>query len=253
MIGLTVCVDYGDLLAVTLPRNARGFERVVVATTEADRATLDIVADVPNAVAFTTDAFTRDGATFNKGLAIEEAIEFFGRESLGWLCCFDADILMPPKLPLPQLATSVLYAPRARVLPDATRWPDYEDPATWPSLGRYDDGGEFAGLFLLFNSHAPHLAGKRYWFGTAWEHAGGYDSQFWGEWPAEKRVRMDWDVLHLGEPGKNWYGRTTPTLDGTVPEQAEERAARMAAIGPNRERHGYALERIDRHPDWRAR
>jgi hypothetical protein len=27
MIGLTVCVDYGDLLAVTLPRNARGFER----------------------------------------------------------------------------------------------------------------------------------------------------------------------------------------------------------------------------------
>jgi hypothetical protein len=86
MIGLTVCVDYGDLLAVTLPRNARGFERVVVATTEADRATLDIVADVPNAVAFTTDAFTRDGATFNKGLAIEEAIEFFGRESLGWLC-----------------------------------------------------------------------------------------------------------------------------------------------------------------------
>lgn len=245
--GITVCVEYSDLLAVTLERNREHFDRVLVVTTYEDTETHRVVQTMPNCEWFTTEAFYRNGAAFNKGLAIEEALEAirgFGwlRQS-GWLCSFDADILMPRRMPLPLLRKNTLYAPWRRILPDPTRWRDYENEATWPSLERYEETWEFAGAFLLFNVNAPHLRGKWPWFGVNWKHAGGYDSDFYYSWPAAKRFRMDFDVLHLGEHGRNWFGRTTPMLDGRLPEHAAERAAMMDSLPARRKREGYAWEK----------
>ena len=66
---LSICVDFADILALTLPRNARHFKNILVVTSPDDHATADVVKSVKNASLFTTDAFYRDGAVFNKGLA----------------------------------------------------------------------------------------------------------------------------------------------------------------------------------------
>jgi len=55
--GITVSVGYDDLLAITLPRNARHFERVVVVSSPDDKATAKVVASVANAELFVTDVF----------------------------------------------------------------------------------------------------------------------------------------------------------------------------------------------------
>jgi len=226
--GITVSVNYDDLLAVTLPRNAKLLERVVVVTTPDDHRTLAVTARVPNAVVYCTDAFTRDGATFNKGLAIEEGLSFMGRR--GWLLSFDSDVLLPPDFP-PQkkLDERVLYAPWRRILEDASRWEKYIHPAKWLTLPRFDETWEFAGACLLFHANAPHL-GKPPWFGTTWEGAQGYDSDFFLRWPRPLRHRWDYDVLHLGPHSANWYGRQTRRLDGSLPEGYEKAARRIAAM-----------------------
>jgi hypothetical protein len=47
---------------------------------------------------------------------------------------------------------------------------------------------------------------------------------FFQRWPEANRVRPDFEVLHLGEPAENWFGRTTPQLGETkTPPEAEER------------------------------
>jgi hypothetical protein len=244
MIGITVSVEYADLLAVTLPRNARHFERVLVATTQEDQATLDVVADIPNASAVVTDAFYEDGAWFNKGLAIEEAIDCSGRNWGHWYICFDADVLMPDSLPLPELQTDTLYAPWRRILADMTQWERYLEADSWDVLPQYQETWEFAGAFLLFSGNAPHLQGKRHWFGINWRHAGGYDSDFYYQWPEDKRCRLGWDVLHLGNHGQNWFGRRTPTLSGETPENAHERAHLMDELPGRRKREGYGWEKL---------
>ena len=266
MNGITVSVDYADLLAITLPRNAKHFGKVLVVTTEGDGDTLSVVAGIPNAEVFVTDAFYRDGADFNKGLAIEEGLDVLGRE--GWLCSFDADILIPKTWPTPPVIrgrTETLYAPHRRIVSgdllrslvlarelealglsrgESCDWVSAIEKVLHKKAPRYNEPWEFAGAFLLWHASAPHLQGKRPWFGTNWRHAGGYDSDFYFAWPEDKRYRLPWDVLHIGDHGQNWFGRQTKYLDGTDPVGAAERRAKMENLAPQREREGYRPEKL---------
>jgi len=231
--GITVSVEYDDLLAITLARNAKLLKRVVVVTSPDDHRTLAVVARVPNACVYVTDAFYRDGAAFNKGRAIEEGLGFLGRS--GWILSFDADIALPPNFPPERrLRTDTLYAPWRRILADIGRHERYAHPASWQTLPRYEETWEFAGACLLFNAAAPHL-GPPPWFGITWEAAQGYDTEFFFRWPKDKRVRWDLDVLHLGPHTQNWYGRRTRRLDGTLPEGHEDRARKMDALKVKRQ------------------
>ena len=113
MRGIVVSVEYDDLLAITLARNARHFERILVVTSPADEATQDVAARVPNAEVHTTDAFYRNGAAFNKGLALEEGFERIGRE--GWLLAWDADIVMPQRMDLAGIEIGNLYTNKFKI------------------------------------------------------------------------------------------------------------------------------------------
>ena len=111
MNGITVCVNYSDLLEITLRRNMRHLSRCVVVTSPEDANTLAVVDSVPNCTAYVTDAFKRHGAAFNKGLALEEGFEFLGRQ--GVICSWDADIVFPDSFPVPDVQPGKLYsAPR---------------------------------------------------------------------------------------------------------------------------------------------
>ena len=81
MKAITVCVEYDDLLAITLPWNAHAFDHTMIVTSWADKATYELVekmADCGLAVTpYRTDAFFDDDCSFNKGKAVVLLIKMF--------------------------------------------------------------------------------------------------------------------------------------------------------------------------------
>lgn len=239
---VVVCVNYDDLLAVTMPALLPHVQELVVVTAPADEKTQALVAGRRNARCHVTDAFYRHGAKFNKGLAMEEGFDALGRD--GWILVIDADILVPPDLSF-QLAAlrprpGFLYTPRRRILDDPTQWERYADPRTWPSLpGRKEDKGHY-GYFQLFHAGDPVLKALP-WYATEFTHAGQCDDKFQHRWPVPRKPRPPFEVLHLGRCDENWFGRTTARVDGdAVDGPVEERKALQLKL---RQKHGWGVKR----------
>lgn len=214
MKALTVSVGYADLLAITLPHVAALCDRVLVITSPDEQATAEVCGEFANVDVFRTDAFYRGRATFNKGLAIEEGLDVLGRT--GWLWLWDADIVLPDwleihdeggRLVFRHAAGSAvcspdgLYVPRRRF---CIRPADYHGQIDWTRWALSTEQ-EHAGFCQFFHADDPALSLRRPWYGTQWQHAGGCDSEFLTLWPAERRHWLPFEVLHLGEPGINWW------------------------------------------------
>ena len=240
MRAIIVCVGYDDLLSLSLPRNAHHFEEIIVVTTPMDLSTYAVVANVENAMSFRTTAFHQDGAEFNKGRSLERALSMLGRD--GWICHLDADVILPRKIDWPKLKVGQLYLGRRRICEDIElgaklpedQWEDYpvcQEQIDWP------------GFFQLFHADDPVLA-QRPWYPTDWRHAGGADTEFNNKWSQEKRELVGFEVLHLGTPRLNWWGRQTPRLDGADVPGALESTRRMVKMDADRARHGYKLEKL---------
>lgn len=272
---IMVAVDYTDLLAITLPYNRHHFAEVMVVTKPGSKDAA-VARDVEAATApvrtHETDVFTRDGATFNKWAALEEALDVFGRH--GWLCLMDADVLWPKEVKVFEAMggvgivggdgneriltweregktlhqrTDQLCSPLRRMW---NEWPNlppfgcnwnahYGDSCylpleqDWKSFPIHRNVNEHAGYSQIFHATDPVL-GSPPWHETGWVHAGGADSFFQAKWAPQNKVRPPFECLHLGPAGQNWYGRATPLADGTVPEGAAERRQRCADIWRNR-------------------
>lgn len=225
---ITVCVDFSDLLSISLPRNAHHFGRIVVVSDFSDSATAAVVATIPNAILFQTNEFYLDGARFNKGRALESGLDVLGRE--GMICILDADIIIPRHADLTCATPGKLWTPRRRILTDISRWQEFVAPgADWDELPLNRDE-EWAGYFQLFHAGDMAIADRQYWYEPNWTHAGGADSMFAEYWPRAKRARPPFEVLHLGEDGRNWCGRCTPRVDGSIHPQASERAAELQRL-----------------------
>lgn len=244
-----VCVDYSDLLAVTLPWNSRFFSRVIVVTTPSDLNTIAAVELARirgrNVDIYATNVFYANGASFNKGAALSRALESIANP--GWLAVMDADILLPPDFAgfgCVDFQPGTLYVPHRRMLADPAAWHPKLDWSTLP-LRNEEPGG----WLQIFHASDPVLA-VRPWYPDTWKHAGGCDSAFWLKWGRGKIKRItEFEVLHLGEDGKNWHGRVTPFIDGTTHPRAAEHAAAMQSMMDNRKskRGGdrFAAERLD--------
>lgn len=218
--GITVSVNYDDLLEITLVRNARHLTEIVVVTTEEDKRTQAVVASVPNARCFITDAFTRYGARFNKSLALEEGFDFIGRE--GWILIFDADTLFPESMPLPKLEVGKLYTPTRILLEDPTQWTeDYN----W-NKAKLSNDRHFPGYYQLFHANDPAI-NTLPWYDVTFAHAGGGDGYFQSRWHPTNKIRPTFQVLHLGPRDQNWHGRVSPRVDGAPIEQSEENRKAM--------------------------
>jgi len=246
MKAITVCVEYDDLLKVLLPRNARHFEQALVVTSPTDLATQMLVLQSKKeglpVNCYVTNAFYRDGAAFNKGLAIEEGFDRIGRD--GWLVVMDADILLPESFDVSDCLPSNLYCPRRRQCDDVTAWnPEDSDWSRYKLLKEQ----EHAGFFQLFHASDPVLA-TRPWYGTDWRHAGGCDSDFQAKWAAEHKRWLPFEVLHLGPHGTNWLGRVSPRLDGTLPAESAARQDAMQRMYGDRRKHGFSRERLRAFP-----
>ena len=239
--GISVCVEYSDIFGLTLPYNLHHFSDLMVVTSPDDIKTLDLVSDYiemgHKIRLYVTDAFYRSGAKFNKWLALEEALDTFGRE--GAMCVFDADILFPKHTVDSQLffhTESCLVTPHRRMyrqlpasfeeLPEEENWSSFQ-------LGR--NRQEWSGYCHIFHADDPCCIEKP-WYQTDWSHAGGADSVFQSRWQRDSswRVRPGFEVLHIGEPATNWCGRVSDFSDGSKPEKSLERRQALRAIFDNR-------------------
>lgn len=231
---VTVSVDYGDILSVTLPMNQVMFDRIIVVTTKRDEETIDVCKE-HGVECLVTNVFYENGAAFNKGAAIERAFEFAGRQ--GWFCHVDADVILPDSaaVAVDSLIPGNLYTPERYIATDmriALR-DDFEH-VSWDDNFSLRVGEEFAGYCQYFHSSDPAIRDLP-WYPTNWKHAGGSDSEFWKKWPKSNRLRPPFRVLHLGEDGVNWAGRVTRRLDGTDPPDANRHAELMRQFIEKRE------------------
>lgn len=224
---IVICVEYDDLLEISLPRNLRHFSELVVVTAPQDERTQQLVRGFPGVRCHVTDAFYRYGAKFNKGLAMEEGFDVLGRD--GWILIWDADIVLPAEMTLPSLEPGNLYGVHRRMLHDAQQWRDDLD---WTRLPLEGDR-IVAGYFQLFHADDPHLQ-SRPWYDVTYNHAGGGDAYFQHLWPEERKVWLPFEVLHLGPRGRNWFGRATVRRDGSLPPQAFSRKLLMERYSEDR-------------------
>ena len=257
-----VCVDYWDLLAVTLPYNRRLFTEVVIVTTrqDMDRTLAQDAVYRNGAEVVLTDLFYAGGANFNKWAALEHALDVKGRG--GWLCLMDADILWPAKVEVteeteesvtlgyPELPTKVnkgsLCTPLRRMFDTL----EHPIPAerSWFRLPLHRNVNEWAGYSQVFHGADPSL-GTPPWHATDWRHAGGADSYFQAKWPRPLKIRPKFEVLHLGAAGVNWCGRVTKYLDGTSQwlELTDRRLSELTYYWRERKKTGsHTHERLPR-------
>ncbi len=240
-VAVIVCVDYWDILELTIPYNHHNFSRIVVVTSS--NQVIPLWIENYNITIHITDKFYENGAIFNKWAPLEQGLELAGDE---WICILDADILIPQRnlvkdwgqnlLNTDRLIVGNLYTPLRRmctnlVIPDETRWGNFPI---------HQNVKEWSGYFQLFHASDPVL-GPRPWHETNWIHAGGADTFFQAKWPQSNKKRFVWEVLHLGLEGRNWCGRVTPHADGSVYEWGdviEKRINKMREIGRIRQETG---------------
>lgn len=208
--GLTVCVSYADYLAKSIDRWVTGLDSLLVVSTPTDSETFNLC-QFHKCSLYQTEVFYQNGAVFNKGAAISEAVEACNWLD-DWNLIFDADII-----PLPHWRGIVetsgiqpgnLYGAK-RVMEDG-------------SDNRHDYF-ELPGYFQLFHASDPNVQRKPL-LDCGWVHAGGYDSEFQGRWPGSRKHRLPMTLIHQGQTGRNWWGRgNEAAMDAMLAERQKRR------------------------------
>ena len=261
MRAILVCVDYQDILSVTLPYNRHQFDQVCIVTDgksyDGVRRVVDSL-DYDQNYIYTTEEFYARGAVFNKWLALENALDWYGRH--GWLCVMDADVLWPKSAEIEQggylyghqtslhlsgplmtrgcgmqIGVGQLCTPLRRMFTDVTL--PLPPESEWSKYPIHQNVTEWAGYSQIFHADDPVL-GSPPWHEVDWTHAGSADSVFQNKWPRERKVRPPFEVLHIGISGVNWCGRASPRLDGSIPEEAGERREMVKQIWAGRRKGG---------------
>lgn len=196
--GLVCCVDYSDLLALSIERWAHSLASLTVVTDTKDDETASLAARNGCRV-FRTDVFYEHGATFNKGAAMEAARQEMPWKD--WILFFDADIVPQAEWRTaaePQLKAGNLYSARRY---------DAPTPADIDSdrLKIITTDGIGVGYFQLFHSSDPKVQATPL-LETCWQHAGVYDCNFMHKWSAKERHLLPIRLVHVG-PRDNWWGR----------------------------------------------
>lgn len=226
MHAITVAVDYTDFLSATVPLNRHHFKRMTVITDAASAAAVDAAVSRFDVRVYVASAFSAAGSWFNKWGALDEFLDTDGRA--GIMCLLDADIVLPGVLHHLQVSTGCLFSPWRRylvdwkgVIPAETQWGNLPDDV--PGL---DKMNEWYGSTLFFDGQDPSLP-SGHWFSGFTQSAAGGDLRLWNCWPVDRRVRPVFDVLHLGHPRQNWFGRVSAYRNGEFPAGASARAAEM--------------------------
>lgn len=228
IIGIVVCVNYDDILERTLPFAMKVLSQCRVVTSYEDESTQQICERHCSVQPFITNAFTADGAVFNKGRAIHELLyQQIRHMNDQWVLIFDADCAIPESfsVDVDLLDKNTLYGASRRMLTNFSQ-DVLNNEQSWGRLPLAGDV-EFAGFFQLFNTSAECLKDRDVWYDPTFTHAGGGDAHFQSLFIS--KVRLPVEVLHIGERDRNWFGRVTARIDGKriSKESAVKRNAMM--------------------------
>jgi hypothetical protein len=225
---VTVCDQYSDFLAWTLPLNKPQFDRLVVVTSPEDHATQQIC-DFHDVELVKTDQLRSRWGDWNKAKGINAGLRFLRQD--GWVLHLDADIALPPRarvlMDRKVLDRQMLYGVDRLRVADYERWIDFltmphiqtdgyhvrlED--SFPMMSRFNawhlNGFAPPGYFQLWH---PSVSGISNYPD---DHNGGdrTDVMFAENWKPEKRQLIpEFAAYHLESElhvqGANWGGRTT--------------------------------------------
>lgn len=248
---VTVCVDYSDFLAYTIPLNKQHFDHWVIITSKEDRETQKLCRH-HNIECLVTDRFTENGNAFNKAKGINEGLLYLTKTD--WVVHIDADIVLPPmfrqmveKIPLDKKA---IYGADRLMCPTFEEWtkhvhkprPMYDNwiyihMDAFPIAARVADynGDGYAPIGYFQMWHSPTNNAPLY----PEEHgaADRTDMAFAKRWSRENRrllpeiitVHLDSENATVESTGKNWQGRKTIPFGymGTIPEDELRRKRRQ--------------------------
>lgn len=228
------CVNYGDILAATLPTNRSHFHYIVVATTPDDVQTQK-VCEFWNVHCVRVPEFNVPGG-FRKGAGINAAINALKSVGMAddWLIHMDADIMLPPlageMLGRADLDRHNIYGIDRFMVKSYEDWAEF---LTKPTL-QHENGvyvhtanafsigtriaprnASYAGYTPLgfFQMWCPAVSGV--WeYPTEHTSAGRGDMVFAGKWQRNRRGMIPEIIgYHLeseaAEMGVNWNGRKT--------------------------------------------
>jgi hypothetical protein len=229
---VTVCVNYADFLAETIPANRVHFDRWLIVTSPDDHATLNLCHN-HNLEVVVTRHFYRGGDQFNKGRAIERGLGMLAHDD--WLLHIDADIALPgdfrESLDDADLDPSCIYGADRLMVQGWDAWQRLKSQGflrrSWHCMVKYNGypvGDRWAdvrygyvpiGFFQLWNQAADHRHGIRLRrYPDNHQTAARADVKFAIQWDRRQRQLLpEVLVAHLeSEPcktGANWTGRTT--------------------------------------------
>lgn len=221
---VTVCVNYGDFLAQTLPRNKYLFNHYIVVTDTKDFFTKKIC-DTYNVRCVQTDVFYEEGNTFNKGKGINVGLDCLKKTE--WVLHLDADICLLPDyrkvLKKKALNPLVLYGLDRLMCNSYEEWLEitanpisiFNGITNKYKLGGRLIDGEYGYLPLGYHQLWNPIKSKNIYYPKSFESADKSDLEFAKNWGNDRRelipetfgVHLDSDNNKLG--GINWNGRKT--------------------------------------------
>lgn|SRR5277367_2369315 len=212
---VTVCMNYGDFLAHTMPLNKPHFDNWIVVTTPQDLHTKDVCRyyDVPFIETYAADLHKGE---FHKGLCVTEGIKELTKSD--WLVLIDADTILQPNFRKminilnigESMDKSCLYTIDRVRFNSFDEWMDFY---THPSfdLGTRPRDGRFClpmfiptGFFQMW-----HISTGIVEYVHEWCEQGGEDIRFSYLWPRNKRIFIpETTCYHIASEEKcNWLGR----------------------------------------------
>lgn len=211
---VTVCIDYGDFLKITLPRNKKLFDNYIVVTSPTDLETQAICKE--HNIGFVKSVRGLSERGFNKGKFVNDGLDALRKTD--WILHLDADMVLyedtRKKLEAQAVDRNVFYGSARQMCPSAEEWQYYvetgKQKTNWGRQGRSQNIG--VGFFQLFNARADCLKGNAVWYPEQFDTAGRSDRFFYRKW--QQRVKLkSMACVHLeqgGTPmGENWKGRKT--------------------------------------------
>jgi len=199
---IIVSVNYNDYLLVSLSNNIKYFEDITVVTSS-DDLMCQKICDIFGVKCVITDRIYEDGASFNKGKAINDGIKSI--DNPDWILLLDADIVLTKKIDI-NTDIDILYTSDRYICKDYNTYKDWQGgKIEIDKVGKYETNRGL-GFFHLFNINSSDI-NKELPFPESSNDASWSDLHFRDKFT--KKSKIDKSVIHLGPTYKNWKGRKT--------------------------------------------
>jgi len=218
---VTVCMNYADFLAQSIPHNIRHFDKWIIVTTPNDTETQKLCSYY--GIDFIkTEAARLNWGEFRKGECVTLGLNELDKDD--WLLLIDADTVLQPNFRRSfdilnidnELDKSCLYTLDRVRFESFEEWQEFISHPSY-NLGNRARDGRFClpgfvptGFFQMWHSSTGVLQ-----YVHQWIECGGEDIRFSYLWPRNKRVFVpETTCYHLASgPECNWLGRKSKPFE----------------------------------------